>query len=438
MIKAGDRTQVLQRLAAWTPEDVMELIVQLPLKKARKLFDWLPAGPSERVLAELRPEFRAVIMADETIERLREILERMPPEAARDTLAALPDAAQDALLTQFSPATDLGRDGQYARDTAGRVMTRQFLALPEDSTAGDAIAAIRAHADILRKLDDIYVVDRDGHLVGRLGVKRLLFVPPEARLGQIMRRDVFAVSADIDQEEVAHLATRKDLRSVPVIDKAGVLIGQITIDELRQITRDEAAEDLMHMSAVSADARPTDPIRRIVSGRLPWLLAGLIGASVAALVVGSYEEQLEQAAILAAFIPVVMSLAGNSGLQASAVTVQGLASGAVWVGELGWRFIRELCGALINGAIAGGLLAILVFLASQLFDIHDPLRLITATALSLLTVTTIAALVGAFVPVALHRFGFDPAVATGVFITTSNDVIGVLIFFLMAKTFYLD
>ena len=200
--------------------------------------------------------------------------------------------------------------------------------------------------------------------------------------------------------------------------------------------REEAAEDLLHMSNVSADAKSTDPIGRIVKGRLPWLLAGLIGASVAAMVVGSYEDELERAAILAAFIPVVLSLAGNSGLQASAVTVQALATGTVWTGDLASRFAKELGGALINGAVAGAILAALVLGVAQVFEIDQPTRLALATSLSLLTVTTIAALVGAFVPMALDRIGIDPAMATGVFITTSNDVLGVLVFFVMATWFY--
>lgn len=434
-IKAGERAEVIALLAAWNPEDVIELLVHLPLKRARKLFDWLPAGPSEKVLAELRPEFRAIIIEEETIERLRELLEHLPAEAAAETLSALPDDVRRKLLRQLSTASEIA---EFAQHSAGRVMTRRLLALTPEATAGEAIEAIREHADLIRKLDEVYVIDPDRRLIGSLSAKRLLFVPAETPLGEIMQRDVVAVSAELDQEEVSRIAARKDLRSVPVVDAAGKLLGQITVEQLKRISSEEAAEDLMQMSAVSADARPTDPIRRIVTGRLPWLLAGLIGATIAAIVVGSYEEQLAQAAILAAFIPVVMSLAGNSGLQASAVTVQALASGAGWASDVGWRFFRELGGAMINGTVAGIILAVLIGLASLVVEIDEPLSLALATSLALLIVTSIAALVGAFVPIALNRIGINPAIACGVFITTSNDVLGVLVFFTMAKLFYLD
>ena len=436
MIKAQERPALVAQLTAWSPEDVMDLLVQLPLKRARKLFDWLPAGPSDKVLAELRPEFRAVITEDATVDRLRRILDRMPPDEALETLEALPDEVQETLLPQLSAADDIASRRQHAKDTAGGVMTRRLVALTEDCTAGTAIAEIRKHADIVRKLDDVFVIDGEHRLLGVLNAKRLLLVPAETRLGDVMRRDVTSVSADMDQEEVSRIAARGDLRAVPVVNQAGQLIGQITIRQLKRIMREEAAEDLLHMSNVSADAKSTDPIGRIVKGRLPWLLAGLIGASVAAMVVGSYEDELERAAILAAFIPVVLSLAGNSGLQASAVTVQALATGTVWTGDLASRFAKELAGSLINGAVAGAILAALVLGVAQVFEIDQPTRLALATSLSLLTVTTIAALVGAFVPMALDRIGIDPAMATGVFITTSNDVLGVLVFFIMATWFY--
>jgi magnesium transporter len=167
------------------------------------------------------------------------------------------------------------------------------------------------------------------------------------------------------------------------------------------------------------------------------LLAGLVGAKIAALIIGSFEEELEKAAILAAFLPVVMSMAGNAGLQASVVSVQALAMGSNWPGDrLIYRFGRELLGAILNGAIAGAILASLIFAGSLIFDIDEPIRLSLATSMSLLSVTTIAGIFGTFVPLPLDRLGIDPAATTGVFITTSNDVVGVLVYFLMASAFY--
>ena len=194
---------------------------------------------------------------------------------------------------------------------------------------------------------------------------------------------------------------------------------------------------MLKLGGVNEDARPTDSVPKLVRNRLPWLLAGLVGATNAAVIIGSFEEKLEKAAILAAFIPVVMSMAGNAGLQASVVSVQALAMGSNWPGDrLIFRFGRELLGALLNGAIAGSILAALILAGSLVFDVEDPVRLALATSMSLLTVTTIAAIVGSFVPLGLNRLGLDPAAATGVFITASNDVVGVLVYFLMASAFY--
>ena len=437
LVKARDRAGLNAQLKSWLPEDVMDLMVHLPLKHARRVFAWLPADPSDKVLAELRPEYRAVIMEEASIERLGEIMDRMSVEDASETLAALPDEVQEKLTPRLRAAVrHLMNKREFRPDTAGRLMIRRLVALAEECTAGAAIREIRENADVIQILDDVFVVDPDLHLIGRLNAKRLLLSPSETRLGDLMDRKFVAVSADTDQEDVSRLAIKRNLRSVPVVDQAGKLIGQLTLKELRKIIRDEAAEDLMRMSNVPVDAKPTDPIKKIVKGRLPWLLAGLIGATIAALVIGSYEEQLEEAAILAAFIPVVMSLAGNSGLQASAVSVQALASESAWSGAIGWRFAHELAGAVINGATAGAILGALILVGAQVFEIDAPVQLAMATSMSLLTVTTIAALVGAFVPLGLHQIGVDPVAATGVFITTSNDVLGVLVFFMMATQFY--
>lgn len=436
LIKAKDRATLTAQLAAWPPENIMDLLVHLPIKHARKVFDWLPAGPSHKVLAELRPEFRAMLMQDATVERLAALLDSMAVDDAADTFAALPDEVQDKVLPRLPAADPIVSAAEYRHDTAGRVMTRRMVALPEDSTVGSAITEIQQNAELIQKLDDVFVVDGERRPVGTFRPKRLLLAPPETKLSEIMARDITTVSADTDQEEVVRIAARQDVRSVPVVDRDGRLVGQVTLKQLRRIVHDESVEDLLRMGSVSAEATSTDSIRRIITGRLPWLLAGLIGATVAALVIGSFEEQLQQAAIVAAFIPVVMSLAGNSGLQASAVTVQALATGTVWTGDVGWRFVRELAGALINGTVAGSILAALILIGSQIFDIEAPVRLAASVSLALLTVTTIAALVGAFVPMALDRIGIDPATATGVFITTSNDILGVLVFFVSATMFY--
>ncbi|MES0881668.1 magnesium transporter [Roseibium sp. SCP14] len=437
LIRDGKRTQLVELLKRWDPVDVMQLLTRLRLKHARKLFHWLPANPSIKVVAELRPEFRAILMEDSTLDQFRDILAGLDPEDAIEILNEFPDDVADKLIARLPDVEDIATRASYADDTAGRVMARKFVALPETCTAGDAVAQMRAEASRIRRVFTVYVTDANGKLIGTVEVGRLLLAPSETTLGSMMNSDVIAVSADTDQEEVLRLARKRDMRTVPVINGDGVLLGRVTPKQLTRIASEEANEDMLLMSGVSAEARSDDTILRIVRGRLPWLLAGLVGASVAATVVGSYEDQLAEAAILAAFIPVIMSMAGNAGLQASAVAVQGIATGALWSGDIFFRLMKELVAALFNGAIAGTILCGLVLIASLVVPIEAPVRLALATSLSLLCVTTLAAMVGATIPLILDKIGVDPAMAIGVFITSSNDVLGVLIFFLMATTFYL-
>ncbi|WP_422038313.1 magnesium transporter [Roseibium sp.] len=437
MIKAGKRNQIVELLKRWDPIDVMQLLTRLRLKQARKLFQWLPANPSIKVVAELRPEFRSLLMEESTLDQFRDILAGLDPEDATEILNEFPDDVADELIARLPDVEDIATRGTYADDTAGRVMARKFVALREDCTAGEAVEQMRNEADRIRRIFTVYVTDAGGKLTGTVEVGKLLLAQHDVLLRDIMNRDVIAVSTDTDQEEVLRLARKRDMRTVPVVTGEGYLIGRITPKQLTRIAADEANEDMLLMSGVSGEARSDDTVFRIVRGRLPWLLAGLVGASVAATVVGSYEDQLAEAAILAAFIPVTMSMAGNAGLQASAVAVQGIATGALWSGDIVFRLLKEFFAALINGAVAGTLLGILVLVASFIVPLEAPERLALATSLSLLCVTTLAAMVGATVPIILDKVGIDPAMAIGVFITSSNDVLGVLIFFLMATSFYM-
>jgi len=437
MIRSGQRHKLVELLKQWDPVDVMQLLTRLRLKQARKLFKWLPPDPSIKIVAELRPEFRSLLMEESTLDQFRDILAGLDPEDAIEILDDFPEDAADKLIARLPDVEDIATRASYADDTAGRMMARKFVALRETCTAGEAVDQMRAQADRIRKIFTVYVTDAEDRLLGTIEVGKLLLAPADAPLSSLMTRDIIAVSADTDQEEVLRLARKRDMRSVPVVGSDGQLIGRVTPKQLTRIASIEANEDMLLMSGVSAEARADDTVLRIVRGRLPWLLAGLIGASVAATVVGSYEDQLAEAAILAAFIPVTMSMAGNAGLQASAVAVQGIATGALWSGDIVYRLLKELIAAVVNGAVAGTILGGLVLIASTIVALESPLDLAVATSLSLLCVTTIAAMVGATVPIVLDKIGIDPAMAIGVFITSSNDVLGVLIFFLMATTFYL-
>ena len=436
LIKAGARETVLKAVRRLPPPNIVSLFVHLPLKRARKLTSWLDQ-PQLRIIAELNPSFRAALLDDVAVRRLIDVLNGFEPEEAADALDDLPEEVAQQVLPRLKEHETIKALRGYGEESAGSIMSRKFVAVPADWTVGQVNADIRANADAIEKLYAVNVVDADQRPVGYLRLRDLLLAPRETPVRQIMQTDFVAVGPETDQEEVARFADRYELSVVPVVDRDGRLIGRITPKQLRRVLREEAEEDLNLMSGLPADSRPDQSVRRIVRGRIPWLLAGLAGASLSAAVVAAFEDQLAKAAILASFIPIVMSMAGNAGIQAATVAVQGLSSGTVTFADLGWRLGKELTAALANGLIAAAVLIMFVLLVAQFIEIGHPAILALTAGLSLLSVIVVAVLVGASIPILLERVGIDPAMATGVFITTGNDIISVALFFLLMMTFYL-
>jgi len=437
LIKEGARKPVMTALRRWPPPHLVELFVHLPLKHARTLFRWLDDRPRSRLIAELNPAYRAALLEDSTVARLVEVLDGMEPEEAADALDDLPDEVAAQVLPKLAARDAIEAQRGFGEESAGSIMSRKFVAVPPDWTVGQVASEIRANAGQIEKLYAVNVVDAEQRPVGYLRLRDLLLSPQDTPVRDIMHTDFIAVGPEIDQEEAAKLADRYELSVVPVVDADGRLIGRITPKQLRRVLREEAEEDINLMSGLPPVTRPDESIRRIVRGRIPWLLIGLLGASLSAAVVGAFEDELAKAAILASFIPIVMSMAGNAGIQAATVAVQGLASGTLTFGDLGWRLGKELTAALANGVIAAALLAAMVMVTAQFIDIDAPAVLALAAALSLLSVIILAVAVGATIPLVLDRIGVDPAMATGVFITTGNDILSVAVFFLIMTGLYI-
>jgi magnesium transporter len=436
-LRDEDDGTALDLVAGHTPADVANLLINLPLRRARTLFALLPNEAAAEVLTGISEELRAALIQDSSIERIAAVADSLEQDDAVDLLLDLPEESLEPVLAVMESPEELRVRLDFEEDTAGGIMSNKFVAVLDDWDVGTATRMIRRKASEIQKLYEIYVVDEDRKLCGRLKLRDLLLNDRETPVSSIMQKRPASVGSDTDQEEVLDLALRLNLQTVPVVDEDNRVIGRITVDELAEIIRDEAEEDMMIMGGVAPDALPDDSVGRIIRGRLPWLIGGLVGASLAGLVVGGFEDKINQAAILASFIPVVMAMAGNAGIQASTVTVQGLAAGNVWLGDVGSRLGKEFLGSLINGALVAVALGGLVILASQFVDLQSPGRLALAAGLSVATVTVMAATLGATIPLVLKRFGIDPAVASGVFITTANDIFGVIVYFLIASTIYL-
>jgi magnesium transporter len=436
LIKDGDREAVTEALKGWPPAHLLALFVYLPLKRARVLIDWLDRYQA-RIVAELNPSFRDALLEDVTLQRLVEVLDSFEPEEAADALQDFPDEVVRLVLPRLREREAIESSRSYGEESAGSIMSRKFVTVPPDWNVGQVTREIRANASTIEKLYAVNVVDDEHRPVGYLRLRDLLLSPKEALVRDIMSTDFIAVGPDTDREEVAELADRYELTVVPVVDRVGRLIGRITPKQLRRVLREEAEEDLNLMAGLPPDTHPDESIRRIVRGRSPWLLIGLAGASLSAAVVGAFEGQLAKAAILASFIPIVMSTAGNAGIQAATVTVQGIATGTLTFGDLGWRLAKELLAALANGAIVAMVLVALVLGIAQVTSFDDPVTLALTSGAALVSVVMVAVGVGASIPIVLERLGVDPAMATGVFITTGNDILSVMIFFAMVSLFYL-
>ena len=437
LIREDQRQAALDVVGHWDPLDIRDLLIFLPIKLARRLFGWLPSGTAVDVLVAVSTDLRAQLLQDIEVVRIAEIAEGLEEDDAVELLDDLPQPVAEEVLERLPDSEDLRERLEFEEDTAGEAMTTKFVAVLDHWDVRMATRAVRKMAAEIESFYEVYVVNEARQLVGRLQLRDLLLNKKKTRISDIMREVEVFVSPDEDQEDVLELARTYNVQNIPVVDDEMHVIGRITVEELHEIVRDEAEEDIMLMSGVAPDALPDDSVGRIIRGRFPWLAGGLVGAALAGAVVSSFEEQLKQAAILASFIPVVMAMAGNAGIQASTVTVQGLAAGNLWIGDLGRRVVKELLGSMINGALIAVALALLVVAASNFIAVEAPMRLAAAAGLSVLLVTMIAATLGSTIPLVLNHFDIDPAVATGVFITTANDILGVLVYFSVASTIYL-
>ncbi len=435
LLASDQRGMVMNVVADLYPADLARLLTHLPMEDAKKLFHWLPSEQGGLALAEIDDTFRAELLEEAEHGRLTELLDHLETDDAADVLADLhPDVAFRVLPT-LEDSEDLRELLGYDEESAGGIMAREFVAVPAGWTIEEATEEMRLHAETVEDIYALFVVDDDGTLVGTLSLKDLLLTSAGARVGDVMDTDLISVNPEVDQEEVARIMQRYDLVTLPVVGADGRMLGRITIDDVVDVIREEAEEDIQLMSGMSGSEEPTDSVLRISRGRLPWLIAGMFGAGLSGLVIGQFEGALEQAVVLAAFIPVVMAMAGNAGIQSSAIVVQGLASGELWLSDVTRRLLKEVGVALVNGVILALVLGIAVFVLP--IESESAFLLALTAALSMLTVIVLATVIGTTVPIFLHKFNIDPALATGPFITTSNDILGLAVYFLLATAIYL-
>lgn len=434
LLRRGARTHAANLLSKLHAADVARLLSHLAEDESEQVFVLLLAedpGRAGEVLSELEPAEAVSYLEGRPDEEVARILAEVGPDDAAEIVTALPEDVAARVLDQ------LERRGHeqvedllaYAEETAGRIMSTEVFALREELTVSDAIDALRTSgAEDLEMVFYLYVIDERGHLVGVCSLRDLLLCAPSTELEKLMSSRVISVNVDTDQEEVAHLVARYNYLALPVVDHQNKLVGIITVDDIIDIIRDEETEDILLMVGVGEDEEVlTAPLWRNALLRLPWLLAAWIGGVLASQILSHYQGMLSQMVSLAFFIPIINGMGGNVGTQASTIVVRGMATGKLPAGQTFTQVLRELRVALVLGLLFGLLLGGTVYFLNP----STPELGITV-GLALVVSMTLAATVGSLMPVVLRNFGVDPAIATGPFVTTSIDVLGITTYFAIA------
>jgi magnesium transporter len=412
--------------------DLSVVFRSLTLSEQQQVFEMIEETEQKGVLfSELDEDTFHDLTEDMPLDAMVEILDSMPTDDVADILGRLSEEKSDAILEMMhdedsEEVEDLLR---YDDDTAGGIMVPDFIALPEGISAREAVASLQKDYIDTEMPFYLYAVDDRGRLVGVSSLRQLVVVPPDRPLNSFMTTDVISVRTDVDQEEVAKIVSRYDILAVPVVDDVNTLVGIVTVDDVIDILRREATEDILKMAGAGEGFVETKSVLRSTRIRLPWLFASCLGGLVAFLVIGHFEGSLNQIAYLAAFIPVIMGMGGNIGTQSSTIVVRGLATGRIDIADLWQVVLKEIAIGMILGLVYGTLIGGVAQARYGMFPFASAVGLAVVSSMS------IAALVGSMVPMALARVKIDPAVASGPFVTTAIDIISVFFYFQIATTF---
>ena len=397
-----------------------------------KLFD---SEKTSEILTELDENIREKILEILSDKEIADQIEELDSDDAADILAELSDKRKEEVISEISDnnlAGDLIELLSYKEDSAGGLMAKELVKANENWTILKCLSEIKKQGENVTRVHSIYVVDDKERLIGRLSLKDLIIAPAKNKIKDIYIPKVDSVNVLEDGEEVAKIMSKYDLEAIPVVDDQKHLVGRITIDDIVDFIKEEAEEDYLIAAGVQGDVEADDSILELTRARLPWLFLGLVGGLGSVFILEGFQEFMNDPNYKALFFftPLIAAMAGNVGVQSSAIIVQGLANNVV-KGSLLKRLIKELGLSLINGTILGILTVLFgVF-------INQPIELSLVISLSMLCVIVVAALIGTSIPIILQKRGIDPAIATGPFITTSNDIFGIFLFFYIAKIFLL-
>ncbi|MCB0398302.1 MAG: magnesium transporter [Winogradskyella sp.] len=409
--------------------DIAEILDELDIDDAIYVIKLLDSETTSDILMELDEDNREKVLRNLSAKEIAEEIQELDTDDAADIIAELPEERQLAVISQIEDEEHKAEIKEllaYDEDTAGGLMAKELVKVYSTWTVAGCIRRIRGQAKDVTRVHSIYVVNRDEKLIGRLSLKDLITAKSDQKIAEIANSNVDWANVKDDVEDVAKVMAKYDLEAIPVVDDNQILLGRITIDDIVDVLKEEADKDYQLAAGITQDVDSDDSILDLTRARLPWLFLGLVGGVGAFLIMEGFQEAFSKYAVLFFFTPLIAAMAGNVGVQSSAIIVQGLANNDV-KGSVNKRLIKEMLLAALNGTILALFLFIFVWITKGEFN--------TALAISasLIAVIIVAGLIGTFVPLFLDKRGIDPAIATGPFITTSNDIFGILIYFWIAK-----
>lgn len=409
------------------PADVAEILGELEPDDAHYLFNLLPSELTADAIIELEEDDREELLEDLSGQEIAHaVIDHMDSDDAADIISELPEEKQDEVLSNISDieqAGDIVDLLNYDPDTAGGLMATELISVNENMTVRNCVEEIRKQAPGVGEFFYVYVIDDQEILKGVLPLKSLLLANDNQKVKSIVE-DIISVKTDDSCEEVANIMRKYDMVSMPVVDSIGRLKGRITIDDVVDVIKDEADEDYQIMSGITGDVDSSDSVFKLTKARIPWLLIGMGGGILSSIVVKGFDSDIALHPVMAGFIPMIGAMGGNVAIQSSSIIVQGLANNSLGLDSAGKKILKEMLGAMLNGAIVATLAFIYNFFANDF-------ALSITVSLSLVAVVLFAAIVGTALPLAFNRLKIDPAVATGPFITTINDIMGMVIYFLI-------
>ena len=430
-IEQNNAAALKKRASEYHYADLAEIVDELSINEGIYLIKLLDSEKTSEVLTEVDEDIRESILELLSVKEIAEEVEELDTDDAVDLISELPEERQAEVIAQIEDETraqDIQELLTYDEDSAGGLMAKELVKVNENWSVTKCVREMRVQAIEVKRVHSIYVVDDNDVLIGRLSLKDLLTANDRAKIKSVYIPKVDFVNVNDEGEEVAKLMAKYDLEAVPVVDDNKKLLGRITIDDIVDFIKEEADKDYQLAAGIASDVEADDSIIDLTKARLPWLILGLIGGLGSVYILEGFEEVMRHPIYktLFFFTPLIAAMAGNVGVQSSAIIVQGLANDIV-KGSLFNRLLKEVGLSLINGTVLGGLLIVFGYFLG--IDAQVSITI----ALSMLCVIVVSALVGTFVPIILDKNNIDPAIATGPFITTSNDIFGIFLFFYIAK-----